>query len=379
MKRARSGRSAAGSAPAAAWPRALAAAGAILLSAAALYLLFALLDYHASDMDTIRSGAVAPVFNRTGPLGAWLAEWAFWLFGYGAYAFSALAAWPALARLTGALDRIALGALRALGFAALLASASALLALGLPTAEAMPNGAGGWLGAWLAERTWAVLGQIGAWLAFSAAALAGLTLYAVISWRRVGEWTLSALARCARWLAAGARAASAVAGATADARLAGALAAAARARAALADIAARRSAPAPAERAASRRIAPAPAERAASRRSAPARIEPTLSGADLDSMPAISASGEDLPAGRRPLPRAARRSAPAERRAPAAAPRARPPPAPGRRRAPRMPRRCPASACWPPPAERRAATARRCARAPRRWRSGCGTSASPRR
>ena len=326
----------------------LATAAAIMLSAAAAYLLLALLDYRVADTDTVRAGMSAPVHNRAGPLGAWLAEWAFWLFGYGAYVFSALVLWPVLARSIAAAGHMAVvAALRMFGFALLLGSASALLALSMETAEAMPNGAGGWLGAVLVEKVWSVLGGFGAWLAWLALALAGLTLYAVISWWRVAEWSATGLRRsaafCATALVATGRALAALSAAMQRARAAWQRGAARRAERNAAALDADADAGAGAKRDARRRASASP------------RIEPTLDDSELERMPVIAAAGEDLPLARHAARRraakasakastkASAQSAPAIRPVPPKAPavaasrRASLRPAPARAGATRMP------------------------------------------
>ncbi len=276
------------------WLRMLAAAAAILFMAATLYLFLAMLDYHVGDMDAAKIRAGAPVQNRAGPLGAWLAEWAFWLFGYAAYLLSLLLLWPLLARFVITLRHGAVVmALRILGFALLLGAVSTLLTLGMDRSVPLSHGAGGWFGAQLAAPSQAIFGQIGVWLALSALALVGLTLYAAIAWLQVGNATVHGLrrfsTRCAQFIwAVSAGLARAYHGwrGWAEAR------------------AERRELPEPPN--------PRRGEQKQPRQKQPRtqRIEPTLRGSSMDRMPAISATGEDLPVTRR------RRSP--ERRPPAA-------------------------------------------------------------
>ena len=76
--------------------RILREAGWILLLAAGAYLALALGTYDRADPGPFHSGTGAPVANRAGGLGAWLADFLFGVFGLSAWWWVALLAWGIL-------------------------------------------------------------------------------------------------------------------------------------------------------------------------------------------------------------------------------------------------------------------------------------------
>ncbi|HET7729977.1 MAG TPA: DNA translocase FtsK 4TM domain-containing protein, partial [Usitatibacter sp.] len=172
--------------------RVLREAGWILLLGIGAYLALILATYHRGDPGPFFSGQGAPVVNKGGVAGAWIAEALLYLFGISAWWWVALAlygilrlyrrveAWEVLNRRTLA---VALA-----GFALLLLSSSALEAMRLHTlAAALPDAAGGVVGTVLAGFVGTAFGFTGGTLMLVALIAASLSIFTGLSWLRVSE------------------------------------------------------------------------------------------------------------------------------------------------------------------------------------------------
>ena len=172
--------------------RVLREAGWILLAAAGIYLALALATYDRGDPGPFFSGTGAPVANRAGALGAWLADGLLYVFGLSAWWWVALAAWGVVrlyARVEdwGILCRRSLAASLA-GFAVLAGSSSALEAMRLHRLKAaLPLAPGGVLGDVLAGPAMAAFGFTGATLVLVALIAASFGLVSGLSWIRFAE------------------------------------------------------------------------------------------------------------------------------------------------------------------------------------------------
>ncbi len=184
--------------------RALRESAVIGLGALALGVLIALASYSPADAGFFFSGAGTGVHNRIGPVGAWLADGLFGLFGFPAYwlpLMLGLAAWrmhrgaheEPLSRAT----RL----VRAGGLALLLLASCALTALNWSPGT-LHEGAGGLLGALAGGGFGRAFGYVGATLVMLVAWMAGLSLGFGVSWftvmDRIGAWAWAAFA----WLRA---------------------------------------------------------------------------------------------------------------------------------------------------------------------------------
>ena len=181
-------------APAAAPPdprlaRVLREAGWILLAAGAVFLALALASYHRGDPGPFFSGSGAPVANRGGAMGAWLADGLLYVFGLSAWWWVALLAWG-VARLFGRveawriLDRRSVAAALA-GFLVLLVASSVFEALRLHShGAALPLAPGGALGIGLEGPARGLLGFTGATLVLLAVGAASFSLFTGLSWIR---------------------------------------------------------------------------------------------------------------------------------------------------------------------------------------------------
>ncbi|MBL0141237.1 MAG: DNA translocase FtsK 4TM domain-containing protein [Betaproteobacteria bacterium] len=185
--------------------RVLREAGWILLLATGVYLALALGTYDRGDPGPFFSGSGAPVVNRAGALGAWVAEMLLYVFGFSAWWWAALAAWGVLRLYTRVeaweiLDRRSF-AVSLSGFAILIAASCALEAMRLHTLKvSLPFTPGGVLGDVLAGPAAAALGFTGATLVLIAILAAAFSVFSGLSWIRFAEkvgaaieWTVSSV------------------------------------------------------------------------------------------------------------------------------------------------------------------------------------------
>jgi S-DNA-T family DNA segregation ATPase FtsK/SpoIIIE len=172
--------------------RVLREAGWILLLAAGIYLTLALGSYHRGDPGPFFSGSGAPVANRAGALGAWVADFLLYVFGLSAWWWVVLAAWGIL-RLYRRVDEWELLNRRSLavslvGFVLVLATSSTLEALRLHSLKvALPLAPGGVVGELLAGPAATGLGFTGATLVLMATLAAAFSIFSGLSWIRFAE------------------------------------------------------------------------------------------------------------------------------------------------------------------------------------------------
>src|SRR6266480_3817690 len=181
----------------------------IALGIVALVLLIALLTYSPDDPGFSFTGNSAPVRNRIGVIGAWLADVLFFLFGRPAFLFPlvlAAACWDLQRRMkTQGVSR-ANTLVRIAGFVLVLVASC-----GLTTLHWQPGSlrqtAGGVVGSVVGGGLVAGLDFLGATLVMLAAWMAGLSLAFGVSWLtimdRLGALTWAAIGRLrGRWTAA---------------------------------------------------------------------------------------------------------------------------------------------------------------------------------
>ncbi len=156
----------------------------IALGVAAVVLFVALASYSASDPGyTIRPDS-ATVHNRIGPVGAWLADVLFFLFGRPAFLFPVMlgaACWLLFRRNHGEPSSRANTAVRVAGFV-LVMLASCSLATLYWDPRSLPHTAGGVLGDLMGSHLSGGLGLLGASLLMIAAWMAGVSLAFHVSW-----------------------------------------------------------------------------------------------------------------------------------------------------------------------------------------------------
>ncbi|WP_300271961.1 DNA translocase FtsK 4TM domain-containing protein [Halomonas sp.] len=163
---------------------------AIVLLAACVFLLLALFSYAGSDPGWSRSGPETQVANWMGPVGAWLADVLYSLFGVSALWWPGMlgfAAWRLLrARQVSLTWDATLLAVRGGGLILLLLGTTTLGALHFYRPEGpLPYSTGGILGEGLVGALLPMVGVGGTGLLASAALLCGVPLFTGISWLSV--------------------------------------------------------------------------------------------------------------------------------------------------------------------------------------------------
>ncbi len=172
-----------------------------------LFLLLALLSFHAGDPGWSHIGENQNLVNRGGSVGAFLSDLILTLSGYPGYSAALIVAWLGWCLCSSAyrpFSRLPGFGIRLLGLLLLLLSACALADIYFPPGEYLPMGArsGGILGASLTDGLLKPLGLNGYTLLMLALFIAGFTLYSGISWLgamdqigalsfRIGRWTVA--------------------------------------------------------------------------------------------------------------------------------------------------------------------------------------------
>lgn len=166
----------------------------VAISPLLLYLLASLLSYHPDDPGWSRTGSVAGALHNFGGLvGAYLADLAFWFFGYVAYTVPLVlggVAWIALFGLDSDGDgRVDFGpALRLIGIVGFLVSACGLSHTLGGSAPNLPAESGGILGQLVGRSMRTVFGGMGGNLFLFAVMLMSITLATGLSWFALMDW-----------------------------------------------------------------------------------------------------------------------------------------------------------------------------------------------
>ena len=180
--------------------RGLRESAVIALAVIALVLFAALASYHSTDPGFSYTGESAVVQNRIGPIGAWIADVLFFLFGWPAFLFPAMlgvSCWTLFRNR----DKSEVGsrantAVRIGGFVLVLIASCGLATLHWETVT-LRQSAGGVIGSMVGHGLAAGLNFLGATLLLIAAWMAGLSLAFGVSWLtimdRIGAWTWGAI------------------------------------------------------------------------------------------------------------------------------------------------------------------------------------------
>lgn len=174
-----------------------------LFTAVALILLAALLTYDPGDPGFSFTGEPGSVNNVIGPVGAWLADVLFLLFGTPAFLFPVMlifAGWL-LFKTRAAREPVTspMLAFRFLGFILTLTTSCGLASLHFPD-PGLPNTAGGVLGAAVGFSLQRALSFLGATLLLLALWLAGVSLFLGISWLSLMDRTGKLALMVAAWV-----------------------------------------------------------------------------------------------------------------------------------------------------------------------------------
>ena len=189
--------------------RGLRESAVIGLGVLALVLLVALATYSPDDPGFSFTGNTPVVHNRIGPIGAWLADVLFFLFGRPAFLFPVMLAgwsWVLLRRGQGEQGSRMNTAVRIAGFVLVLVASCGLTTLHW-TPGALRQTAGGVVGSLVGRSLASGLEFLGATLLMIAAWMAGLSLAFGVSWLtimdRLGSWSWSLVGWMrARWATA---------------------------------------------------------------------------------------------------------------------------------------------------------------------------------
>ncbi len=156
----------------------------IAIGIVAIVLLMALSTYSPDDPGFSFTGSAAPVHNRIGVIGAWLADVLFFLFGRPAFLFPlmlGLACWGMQRRIRAENSSRANTVVRIAGFLLVLVASCALTTLHWQPG-ALRQSAGGVVGALVGNGLAAGVNFLGATLLMIAAWMAGLSLAFGVSW-----------------------------------------------------------------------------------------------------------------------------------------------------------------------------------------------------
>jgi DNA segregation ATPase FtsK/SpoIIIE, S-DNA-T family len=171
----------------------------IALAIVALVLFMALASYSPEDPGFSYTGTTAPVHNRIGVIGAWLADVLFFLFGWPAFLFPAVlaaACWGLQRRINTESHSRINTLVRILGFLLVLVASCALTTLHWSPGT-LRQSAGGIVGSVAGRGLAAGLDFLGATLLLIAAWMAGLSLAFGVSWLtimdRIGAATWGAI------------------------------------------------------------------------------------------------------------------------------------------------------------------------------------------
>ena len=178
------------------------------ITAACLYLMFALLSYSPEDPGWSATGSTDYTSNAGGPAGAWLADVFFSLVGYTAYLFPLMLAARSWILFQHRHDETSFDwvtfAIRTLGLVLVMISATALLAMNDLGNSSLPQGLGGILGQAVGNSFTDAFSVTGSRLILVSVLLFGMTVFTDLSWIKLmddtGFWTMNGLSRAAQLL-----------------------------------------------------------------------------------------------------------------------------------------------------------------------------------
>lgn len=172
----------------------------IFCMAMSIFFMVALSTYSAVDPGWSNTGAALVVENAGGRVGAWFADFFFYIFGYLAFAFPVvIATWAWLVFREGRrdkeVDRYLIG-VRLAGFLLMACASTGLMGLHVTGNAHLPFQSGGIMGALVESGLVETLNFSGATLLLVTALLIGITLFTGLSWLSVSE----GMGRISLWL-----------------------------------------------------------------------------------------------------------------------------------------------------------------------------------
>ena len=158
-----------------------------------LYLMMALLSYDQGDPGWSRTGSGVTIANAGGPIGAWLADIFFSLFGYMAYLFPLMIGYRAWILFREryqplAHDWASFG-VRVIGLILVMVASTSLAMIGDNDISGLPFGAGGALGQSVGSSSISAFSLFGGRLILLALLLFGMTIFTDLSWLKLMDIT----------------------------------------------------------------------------------------------------------------------------------------------------------------------------------------------
>ena len=169
----------------------------ILIVSFAFFMLLSLMTYQSSDPGWFAHAARHPIANAGGPVGAYLSDSLYWLFGYFSYVLPlgiAYLAWVVLhdKRALKPIDKPMLS-LKITGLTLMVLSGCGLLMLLMNVNYSLMHGPGGIVGESIAHTGFKMIHLEGTLLLCTASFLVGVTWLTGLSWlyvtERLGQWT----------------------------------------------------------------------------------------------------------------------------------------------------------------------------------------------
>lgn len=180
----------------------------ILTVTVSLFLLLSFFTYHRADPGWSHFVATSNIANGAGRVGAWIADFSLYLFGYLSYLFPigiSYAVWLFYRnRQRDQENRVlslSLMVLRTVGFLLVLFSGCGLLNMNLHVSHnALPLDSGGILGSIMSSAMLTAFNALGASLVMAAIFLIGVTLFSGVSWFRLLEVLGAGFIDFSQWL-----------------------------------------------------------------------------------------------------------------------------------------------------------------------------------
>lgn len=179
--------------------------GAFILTVSfAFFMLLSLVTYQVTDPGWFSRARSASISNAGGPVGAYLSDCLYWLFGYFSYVLPlgiAYLAWVILHdhRALKPVDRL-MFSLKITGLMLMFFGGCGLLMFLMSMRYPLMHGPGGILGEWIARTGFKIIHLEGTFLVCTTSFLVGVTWLTGLSWlhvtERLGQWTFEGVHYC---------------------------------------------------------------------------------------------------------------------------------------------------------------------------------------
>ena len=163
----------------------------IILQIVAVFLMAAFISYNGDDAGWSRTGTELPIHNSTGAVGAWIADFMLYIFGYLAYLFPVMISYAGFLAFNNRQNKIHSWLLctKVIGFLLALMGGCGLASLHFkPILLILPKLSGGILGDLLNSNFIELLNYLGSTLLYLTAFLVGITLALGLSWLAFADY-----------------------------------------------------------------------------------------------------------------------------------------------------------------------------------------------